>query len=207
MSAPVFPNVIHVEGLDLAGKSTTSKILAAQLGGVPVRHNSLTDHNPAYEAADVLRRAGTATSAELHGRYLEATRIDAARATAPNRITIQDSTIVVRSLAHYRTSGTAAQAEAFEHLLADHPRFGVSVVLVASLEARRVRLAERQRLAPHEVAADDLLVIRDPDRFLRAEATLVEVATEHFGAHVIDTSDISPYAVALAIASLRTATA
>lgn len=201
MSRPIFRNVVHIEGLDLAGKTTTSRLLAAQLQGAPIRHNALTTANEAYRAADAARRAGIASSDELHKGYVDAAWHDATCAVAPNRMTVQDSTIVVRSLAHYRTSGTPEQAAAFEALLPDHPRFGLSVVLVADMDARRRRLAERQRLAPEEVAADDLLVIRDPERFLAAEAALVAVATEHFGAVVIDTSDISPYAVALQIAT------
>ena len=60
----------------------------------------------------------------------------------PSRTTLQESTIGLRSLAHYRARGDVPLAWAFARLLdsPEHPRFDGAIVLTASIEARRRRL-------------------------------------------------------------------
>jgi hypothetical protein len=44
---------------------------------------------------------------------------------------------------------------------------------------------------PDEVAPDDLMVLRKPEKFMAMERVLVELATTAFDATVIDTSRLS----------------
>ncbi len=101
------------------------------------------------------------------------------------------SAILLRSLAYHRVNTTPGVVEALERMLPDHPRFTESVVLTASLEARGQRLQMRRSRSPDDVAPDDLLVEREPAKFMAAERKLIGLATEYFAARVIDTSKIS----------------
>jgi thymidylate kinase len=183
------PRTIHLEGMDLAGKSTACRGLQAVLGGGwRVRRNALCDDNPVYALADRLRREDALPAGALGHLYVAAVEADLARYRAPGPPTVQDSTILLRSLAYHSVRRTPLVPEALAAALPRHPRFDVSVVLTASLEVRLARLDERSRLRLDEVAPDDLLVRRDPARFLAMEQVLVDLACVHFGARVIDTS-------------------
>lgn len=98
MKAPI----IHIEGLDLAGKTTARDRLARCLGGWKVRSNRLIEHNEVFELADRLRRED-ALDAESLGHLFVATLSADLRGFRPNeQPLIQDSTILLRSLAYHR---------------------------------------------------------------------------------------------------------
>jgi len=195
----VYPNVIHIEGMDLAGKSTVTRGLARRHPGCVVRHNALTDGNEVFELAYRLRRARTCDSETLGLLYAAAAREDLRHTKAPVGVAVQDSTIVLRSLAFYTARGMPKIRALFEELLPLHPRFGASIVLTASIEARKLRLAKRMAEEPDQVADDDLMVLRAPERFLAMEQALIEVAVSHFRATVIDTSDLGVSGVLAAV--------
>lgn len=183
---------IHLEGMDLAGKTTACAGLVRALGGQrQVRHNSLCEDNPVYRLADQIRRADGLTAGPLGHLYVAALAVDLEEYKPPAQPTIQDSTILLRSLAYHTVRNTPHVPEALTAMLPIHPRFGVSVVLTARLDIRLERLETRRRHRPDEVAADDLLVYRDPARFLAMERVLIEVARKHFGAVVLDTSSLT----------------
>jgi thymidylate kinase len=182
---------LHIEGMDLAGKSTATAALATAYPDALLRRNSLIDSNPIYELADTLRRAGE-TSPQVLGRlYVAALAEDLERLADFDVPRIQDSTILLRSLAYNAAIGEREVVGEFLRAADSHPRFGTSVVLTASIEARLQRLEARRREAPDEVAPDDLLVVRNPDLFREMEATLVEYALDLFNAQIIDTSNLT----------------
>jgi hypothetical protein len=190
------PHYIHLEGMDLAGKTTARHGLLAALGGAwEVRHNSLGQANPLYELADRLRREGGLGAAPLGYLYVAALAADLEWYEPPKGNVIQDSTILLRSLAFHTVAGTPYVREALAAQLPRHPRFTRSFVLTASLEARRERLEHRRSQQATELSEDDLLVLRAPGRFLAMEQELVRLAREHFDAVVIDTSTMSESAV------------
>ena len=82
-------------------------------------------------------------------------------ATVP---TIQDSTILLRSLTFHRIKGTRKFVESLERWLPLHPRFTKSIVLTASFSCRHERLKSRQLNASEEVAPEDLMIERDPPK-------------------------------------------
>jgi hypothetical protein len=186
--------------MDLAGKTTAHIALTKALGtACRVRHNSICDANPIYELADQMRKANAACAETLGYLYVAALAADIERFTPPLMPTVQDSTMMLRSLAFHKVVGTPYVVDALLSLLPRHPRFTKSFVLTASLDARRHRLGERQREQPDEVASDDLQILRHPDRFLKMETTLIDLAQRHFDAIAIDTSDLSPTSVVDAI--------
>ena len=149
MNRPLFSDVTHIEGMDLAGKSTaTAHLVVSTRHGL--QRNSLVPNNPIYAEADRLRRNGAAPDV-LGPMYVRALDWDLNHMTS-GRPRVQDSTILLRSLAFYEVLGHDQIVDQLHAMIPRHPRFGCTIVLTASIEARLVRLAERQRLAPDEVA-------------------------------------------------------
>ncbi len=191
-----------VEGLDLAGKTSACKNLVARLRP---RHeyqrNAFAEKNTLYLAADDLRRADGLDGRYLGHAYLAAAALDVALFQPPKSVRIQESTIVLRSLAHYRARGVHDLADGFARIM-DRPGFPQicgAVVLTASLAVRRERLDMRRQEAPDEIAPDDLAVITTPDLFLRMEEILIGEAVSRFGATIIDTSDLDKEQVVAAL--------
>lgn len=176
---------VHFEGLDLAGKSTVCRLFREHVRGEwQVRHNALVQDNPIYDLADRLRkeRRGEESVGWL---YHAALLLDLEQYKPTEGDVIQDSTILLRSLAFHRVRGTPGLADRLETLLDRHPRFDRSFVLVADHQTRLERLAKRR---PQNLGPEDFLVRDEPDRFYAMERQLIDYATRHFGAEVLDTS-------------------
>ena len=194
--------LILIEGLDLAGKTSACESLAAHLRPRPDhRRNAFADKNQLYLVADELRRADGLSGEFLGHAYLAAAALDMTLFHPPSGGRIQESTIALRSLAHYRARGETDLADGFARILDDQafPQFAGAVVLTASIEARQWRLGLRRQEAPEEIAPDDLAVVRHPDLFLRMEEIIVTEAVARFGARVIDTSMLTKSEVLQAI--------
>lgn len=184
---------IHFEGMDLAGKSTATRLLA-EGSSEPweVRSNSLNPDNEVFQLADRLRK-DQAYSAETMGPlYVAASLADVEHFKRPEANTIQDSTIIVRSMAWHTINNTPGVVEAFRPILPKFRVFDRSFVFTASIDARRQRLEQRMATAPETVDSDDLVVIRKPERFMAMESTLVDIARTAFDAVVVDTTDMTP---------------
>lgn len=192
MTTITVPRSIHVEGMDLAGKTMLTRALLIRRPEATLRRNALTADNPVYALADELRRCDGATARTLGVLYIAALEHDLERYAPPGTALVQDSTVLLRSLAYYTARGDTEMASAFRRLVAVHPRFGTSVVLTATIEARLGRLEARRRSSPEEVAPDDLMVQRNPELFMRMEEALVDVAVAEFDAVVVDTSTMTP---------------
>ena len=188
MSRPVHPSVIHIKGMDLAGKSTATTYLVAE-GSRTLQRNSLAGNNRSYEAADQLRRDG-ASADRLAQLYVDAVAYDLDHLPTDSA-RVQDSTILLRSMAFNAALGFDQFVADFEALVPRHPIFGITIVLTATIEARIGRLAERQRLASEEVAPDDLMVLSKPELFTQMEKNLLGFASTYFGAVELDTSELS----------------
>ena len=202
--------MILIEGLDLAGKSSACKALVARMKPRhELRRNAFTGRNPLYTIADRLRRTEGLTEEYLGHAYLAAAAMDLALFRTAPRPRIQESTIALRSMAYYRARGQTVLADGFTRLLDDpaFPAFSRTVVLTASIEARRARLEMRRREAPDEVAPDDLAVLRTPDLFLAMEEVIVREVVCRYDAHIIDTSDLTKAEVVTAIVEALATTA
>ena len=196
------PYLLLVEGLDLAGKTSACVTLRDSLAPRPQHYrNALSGGNALYTVTDELRRMDSLDGTYLGHAYLAAAALDTARFSAPDLLRIQESTIALRSLAHYRARGEIGLANGFSNLLDDpaYPRFDRAVVLTASFEARRERLEMRRRQAPEEVAPDDLVVLNAPDVFRRMEEVLIEEAFRRYDAVILDTTMLTKNEVVDAI--------
>ena len=178
---------IHIEGLDLAGKSTVCRLLSARLGAEH-RHNTSLSENPVHAAADDLRVHDRLEAGPLGWVFYGALLYDLAYYAPPSGPVVQDSTVILRSIAYHEVFGDKALAAKFRTLLPRHPQFTKSFVLSATDEVRLKRL--EGRCSRHNDSPEDYLIRRDPDGFHRMERLLIETAALYFGAEVIDSSNL-----------------
>ncbi|MDR0392323.1 MAG: HD domain-containing protein [Planctomycetaceae bacterium] len=181
---------IHIEGLDLAGKSTVCRRLKERIPDAVHLHNSLVANNPIYEKADNLRK-NINVPEELTGMlYYAALRaeLDDYVPPPPSYSIIQDSTIVLRSVVFHTANGNTELAKRFERLLPEHPKLGASFVLTATREKRLERL--KGRISRGNDAPDDFIVRDDYPRFQAMEQHLILLAKQYFNAEVIFTDNL-----------------
>ena len=91
--------------MDLAGKTTATKNFIRRTGREwEIRRNSIVPDNPIYLLADSLRRADAYDAEVLGNLYIAALMADIRSFSWPERDAIQDSTIILRSLAFLQYS-------------------------------------------------------------------------------------------------------
>lgn len=186
---PIAPATLHIEGLDLAGKSTVCRLLRDRWNA-EMRVNSILPpgENTIHVEAERLRKADAIPVEPLGGLYYGALLRDLELYKPPEGRIVQDSSLILRSIAFHEVFGSRALAAAFRALLPRHPRFGATVVIKASDEVRRMRL--EGRCSRHNDNPEDFLIVRDPEGFHRMENILVETAVAEFGAILVDTSNL-----------------
>jgi thymidylate kinase len=186
----------HIEGVDLAGKTSATKSLSMILGdNCKTRRNTLQEKSQFHKIVDDLRIKDGLGEKELGLLYCKVLEDDLRKFEYPTQNTIQDSTVLLRSLSYHCACENWDLVDEFKQLLPLHPKFTKSVVLTADLDSRLKRLEMRKVLNPEEVANDDLMIITDPDRFFLMERYLIEVAETYFSAKVLDTSNLAKHEV------------
>ena len=178
---------IYIEGLELAGKSTTCRLLRDYLDA-EYRHCAFLPGNPIYDCASALHVGRKLRGETLGGLFLGSVMRDLERYTPPDHFVVQDSTSVLRSIAYHSVVGDPGLAAAFRELLPRCPRFGASFVLWSSNEVRLKRL--EGRVSRHHDLPKDFLVRDEPDKFARMQDIMIETAKEFFDAEVVDTSNM-----------------
>jgi len=187
------PLYVHFEGMDLAGKTTATNNFIKQSGKEwDIRRNSIVPENPIYLLADSLRRADAYDAEVLGNLYVAALMADIRTFKWPDKDTIQDSTIILRSLAFHTVRGTPRIKDVLIDMLPYHPKFDASFVFTASIEERLRRLEMRAKNQPDQISAEDLLVRDKPEKFLAMEACLIDFSRQCFHSVVIDTSTLTP---------------
>ena len=189
--------VVLIEGLDLAGKSTLSDRLSAELEhrGVQTRRsrNALCPDNPVARLADKLRRDPTVSGVETGALFLAAHCWDARHFQAPpvGELHLQDSSWL-RTLAFHTYHDTPGVADQLHAACGCFPRFDAAIFLTASINRRRLRLAQRAAERPSENDWQDHLVEKHPDMFCAIENALQRATAENVKTTVVDTTDMSP---------------
>lgn len=179
---------VHIEGLDLAGKSTICRHLE-KLRNFSKRNNSLLppNCNPLHAAADKLRKQDAVPSTDLGWMYYGSLLFDLKdyEKHATN-LMLQDSTIIARSIAYHAVFGEKELSEKFRELLPEHPRFSFSCLLKASASVRLERL--KGRISRNNDNPEDYLIQKDPEGFYKMEDILADIVINHFNGIIIDSS-------------------
>lgn len=187
---------IHFDGMDLAGKSIAVNNFAKESGlDWEIRYDRLSEVNPIHTLAKSLRVEGLYNSEIIGNLYYTALMADIDRFQRPTKNTIQESTIILRSIAFHTVENTPKLANMFEDLLKRHPIFDASFILTADIEHRKERLKKRMKETPEKVTPRDMLIITNPEKFLAMESCLVNMAVKGFGSKVINTSNLTPEGV------------
>ena len=193
MSNELKSQYIHIEGMDLAGKTTATQNFIKQTGREwDVRRNSIVPDNPMYLLADSLRRADAYDAEVLGNLYVAALIGDIRTFTWPEKDTIQDSTILLRSIAFHTVKGTPRIVEVLQELAPLYPKFDASFVFTANIETRLLRLQRRIDNQPEQISPEDLLVRDKPEMFMAMEAALIDLSKNSFHSVIIDTSTLTP---------------
>ena len=179
---------VLLEGVDLSGKSSVISRLVKKYEHWRHQHYTITGSNKILEVAREIEKDGSEWIGHLYAKALE---YDISQFQWPEVNTIQDSTILLRSLAYHAAARYQQVVHELETIALKHPKFTSSYVFTASIEVRKERLKERIQSGSKKVTVNDLKVIRDPEFFMRMEHALVDYAQTFFGAVVIDTSNMS----------------
>ena len=187
------PYYIHVDGMDLAGKTLSIHNFIKSTGiEWQVRKNSLSKQNAIHLLAESLRMEDTYDAEILGNLYVVALMADVRSFEWPEQHTIQDSTIILRSIAYHTVRGTPRIKEVLFDMLPEHPKFDASFVFTANMDARIRRLQKRIGEGVQTISGEDMMVIEKPDKFMAMEAILVDVAKQAFHSVIIDTSTLTP---------------
>ncbi len=179
---------ILLEGVDLAGKSSAVKSLL-DTSHWNYQHSSLLTENPILKIAREVEKDGSEWIGHL---YVEALSYDLSHFQPPLVNTIQDSTILLRTLAFNGAAGYMNVVKKLEGLALHHPTFDKIFILTASLDARRKRLKKRIEVDQSRVTPNDLRVVREPEFFQKMENLLIDYTKIFFREDpvIIDTSNL-----------------
>lgn len=182
---------ILFEGLDLAGKSTVCRRFVQQAAGTwTIRRNAMAKENRVQAFADELRKADALEDEALGWLYLAALRADIAllaQEPPDSGNIVQDSTILVRSLAHHTARNRTHLVDEFRSLKGFLPRFDHVFLCVADRDTRLRRLQKRRKT---ELSPEDFLVRDDYGRFQQMEQVVADFITGELGGTLIDTSGL-----------------
>ncbi|HPT66379.1 MAG TPA: hypothetical protein PK257_03695 [Candidatus Woesebacteria bacterium] len=183
---------LHIEGMDLAGKSTVAnKIADKSVLEWVINNKKLNQSNPLYDFAIEQGKKNIHNSDTMGYLYLIAL-IEDLRIFKHETNIIQDSTLLLRSLNYYKTlSKNDDLVDAFTSLVPKHPKPDKSFYLTADIDTRRNRLENRISSKPKKITTMDMLIKNDPEKFIRLDKSLMDLSVNYFNSYVIDTSKMS----------------
>lgn len=183
---------LHIEGMDLAGKSTVSnKIADKSVLEWVINDKKLNQSNPLYDFALEQGKKNIYNSDIMGYLYLAALMEDLRTFKHETNI-IQDSTLLLRSLNYYKTLGKNDDlVHAFASLVSKHPKPNKSFYLTADINTRRNRLENRILSTPKKITTIDMLIKNDPKKFMWVDKSLMDLSVNYFNSYIIDTSKMS----------------
>jgi thymidylate kinase len=190
------PTTLHVEGMDLSGKTTVAREVMKR-APFAYRHNNIASHEISKLglAVDEMSESGKYSPTTISIGYVASILADIDSFNLPNKNTIQDSAAVIRCMSRLAVDN---QHELFTILHDDavtrHPRFTKSFYLTASIDERIRRLRNSEN-----PSQNDLLLAHDTDKFLAMEEAAMNYSVELFDATIINTTHLDPREIAVII--------
>lgn len=188
---------ILFEGMDLAGKTSTARsFVVRQKEEWRIQKKSIVNvENPIRLLADSIDRVDEYGAEVLGNLYVVALMADIEKFRWPSVNTVQDSTIILRSLAFHTVYQTPRISKVLLDMMPRHPRFDTSFIFTADLETRLERLRLRAAEGNERITQRDLAIVREPEKFLAMEAVMIDVGRRFFGSVIVDTTSLTPDAV------------
>jgi thymidylate kinase len=181
---------VQIDGLDLAGKTSTIRLLKSKLvGETKVNHISYLGtrkSNPKLKEAEILHEGSGSSEDKIKG-FFDALSHESSIYNHPDCHVIQDSSILMRTMAH-QGSNTYAE-ELFSTIVPSLPVFDLFVILTADLDSRIQRLEKRKKESTQEITVDDSLILTNPDLFFSKERELIKYSKLWFNPLILDTSN------------------
>lgn len=175
----------YIEGVDCSGKTTIGKAVAQKAGIGNVGELFMRKDNPwnAESTGEV------PTNHPLFIAFLYKAAIWDILHHDPTKPLMQISFVAYRSTA-YQTALKIKDAPLFENLLEYIPKFGTTIILDASIEARQERLKQRsQEQGVREVSKNDALIFKKPELVMEMAEIIKDRACRHLDAIVVDTTN------------------
>lgn len=180
---------VQIDGLDLAGKTSTIRFLKNQFtGDTVVNHISYLGtrkSNPKLKDAEILHESNATSKDKIKG-FFDALSHESSLYNHPECNVIQDSSILMRTMAHQGSNSYAG--ELFSTIVPSLPKFDLFVILTADLDSRIQRLEKRKQELTQEITVDDSLILTNPDLFFAKENQLIKYSKLWFDPLILDTS-------------------
>lgn len=193
---------LHLEGMDLAGKSTVAAMIARRSGMYwEIRNKSLSQDNVIQQFEKRIRKQNIYDD-EIYGYLHYVSLLADIKYFERRGNLIQDSMLLLRSMIYHKEQKNDALVRLFESLVPKHPVPDLSVYLTTSLDVRKGRFRKRQACHPESLTKNDFLIMDDPERFAARDKGLMALAQTYFHAIVLDTSAMTAEETADAILSM-----
>lgn len=182
---------LHIEGMDLAGKSTIANTIARQSGmDWKIYNNCLSQNNPIQQFEKEIR-SQRIFDHEIYGYLHYVTLLADIKYFDLRENVIQDSMLLLRSIIYNREKKHNNLVQLFEELAPKHPIPNISVYLTANIDLRKKRLLKRIECNSNHVTKNDILILSDPGKFEKRDIGLMELSQKYFNSIVLDTSDMT----------------
>lgn len=182
---------LHIEGMDLAGKSTIANIISNQSEiNWKVYNNCLSQNNVVQQFEKQIRKKNIYDD-EIYGYLHYVTLLADIKYFELNDNIIQDSMLLLRSINYHKEKKNKDLVELFEKIAYKHPVPNTSVYLTANIDTRMKRLLARMERNLNSLTKNDVLILNDTARFERRDKSLKELSQKYFNSFVLDNSDMT----------------
>lgn len=179
---------LHIEGMDLAGKSTIANIIARQSGvDWRIYNNCLSQNNSIQQFEKKIRKQKIYDD-EIYGYLHYITLLADIKYFDLKENVIQDSMLLLRSINYHKEKNNNDLVQLFEELAPKHPTPNTSIYLTADIESRKKRLLKRINDNSKQLTKNDILILNDSETFEKRDKMLMELSQTYFNSIVVDTS-------------------
>ena len=177
---------LHIEGMDLAGKSTIADMIKNRSNVNWIIYNNYLSQDNAIQQFEKQIRKAKLYDDEIYGYLHYVTLLADIKYFELKENVIQDSMLLLRSINYHKEQGNIALVQLFEELVPKHPIPNLSVYLTVNIGSRQKRLLKRQQWTKN-----DKLIFTDLERFEKRDKELMELSCKYFNSTVLDTSDMT----------------
>ncbi len=181
---------LHIEGMDLAGKSTIADIIANQSGMRWKIYNNCLSQNNVIQQFERRIRKEKIYDDEIYGYLHYVTLLADIKYFELKENVIQDSMLLLRSIVYHKEKQNEDLVQLFEKLAPKHPIPNTSVYLTSSINSRKNRILNRIKKCSNHLTKNDMLILNDPEKFIKRDNELMKLSQKYFNAIVLDTSDM-----------------